>query len=240
MPFVQHVHPQFRDADEDGLIGLRGSMRCFQDIHTWYMHAVHKGNDELPEQYGAAWVYTRYHIRLFRKMDYTDALELSAWMEPYRQPVLVNMDMQIRQHGVLTASGKLESCIYSLERRRPLRLSAVDFPENMPEEREETVPDFFGIPRTDEGMEVRYERTVRVSDLDKSRHMTNLRYIEMFQDAYDSAFWKEREAQEMEICFLSQCMEGERLTVKGKADGEGVHLAALHADGTLASVARFV
>ena len=57
MPFTQTIQPQFRDADEDGLIGLCGCMRYFQDIHTWYMHDIDKGNDVLPERYGAAWVY---------------------------------------------------------------------------------------------------------------------------------------------------------------------------------------
>ena len=34
MPYTQTIQPQFRDADEDGLIGLRGCIRYFQDIHT--------------------------------------------------------------------------------------------------------------------------------------------------------------------------------------------------------------
>ena len=59
MPFAQTVMPQYRDADHDGLIGLKGCMRYFQDAHTWYMHSMNKGNDVLPEQYGAAWIYTR-------------------------------------------------------------------------------------------------------------------------------------------------------------------------------------
>ena len=50
MPFEQTILPQYRDADPDGLIGLKGCMHSFQDIHTYYMHSIHKGNDELPEQ----------------------------------------------------------------------------------------------------------------------------------------------------------------------------------------------
>ena len=69
--------------------------------------------------------------------------------------------------------------------------------------------------------------------------MNNLRYVEMFQDAYDSAFWADFEAREMEISFLSQCLEGETLTVLGRAEGDSVRLAALHADGSVASVAVF-
>lgn len=48
-------------------------------------------------------------------------------------------------------------------------------------------------------MEGRHQRTVRVSDLDKMGHMTKLRYIEMFQDAHDSQFWKALNPVEMEI-----------------------------------------
>ena len=239
MPFVQHVMPQYRDADEDGLIGLRGCMRYFQDIHTWFMHSYHKGNDELPEQYGAGWVYTRYHIQLKEKMDYTDSLTLTAWLEPYRQPVLVNVCVTVSQHGRVKAQGRLECCIFHIKRRRPLRLSAVDFPEGVAEEIENDIPAFMGLDKSAEGMTPRYTRPVRVSDIDKNRHMNNLRYVEMFQDAYDSAFWENLNPNTMEIAFLSQTLEGESLLVSSRPTPDGVYLAAEHVDGKLASVAFF-
>ena len=239
MPFVQQVMPQFRDADPDGLIGLKGFMRSFQDIHTWYMHEIRRGNDTMPEEYGAAWVYTRYHIHMREKADYTDFLTLKAWMEPYHQPVLVNMDMTVTQHGHLIAAGKLESCVFSLTRQRPLRLTAVDFPENMPEVIEEDIPDFDRMDRSLDGMVECYQKRVRFSDLDKSCHMNNLRYLEMFEDAYDSALWQKMAPNDMEICFLSQCREGEELTVLGQEAEDGVRLAACHADGRTASLATF-
>jgi len=239
MPFEQMLLPQYRDADPDGLIGLKGCMHYFQDIHTYYMHSIHKGNDELPEQYGAAWVYTRYHVSLKHKLDYTDSAQLSTWMEPYRQPVLVNLNFILRQHGRIAATGKLENCVFSLVRQRPLRLSAIDFPEGFPENVPHDIPDFAGLEKSTAGMTERYRRAVRVSDLDKSRHMNNLRYIDMFQDAYEAAFWQAFDPKEMEIAFLSQCREGEEIAVWSKREEEAVFLAAVHADGKLASVAMF-
>ena len=112
MPFEQTFHPQYRDADPDGLIGLKGAMHYFQDIHTWFMHSMHKGNDELPEKYGSAWVYTRYLVTLSRKIDYTDTITLSAWMEPYRQPVLVNINMLLRQRIHKLRSFEIQPRIY--------------------------------------------------------------------------------------------------------------------------------
>ncbi|MBQ8162454.1 MAG: hypothetical protein IJ083_17140, partial [Clostridia bacterium] len=175
MPFSQTFLPQFRDADADGLIGLRGCMHYFQDIHTYYMHSLHKGNDELPEQYGAAWVYTKYHVSLKHRVDFTDTASLRTWMEPYKQPVLVNLYFELSQHGQLAATGKLENCVFSLVRQRPLRLSAIEFPDGIPEEIPHSIPDFVRLSRSTEGMEERYRKVVRTSDLDKSNHMTNLR-----------------------------------------------------------------
>lgn len=231
--------PQFRDADLDGRIGLRGAARSFQDIHTWFMRSLGKGNDVLPEQYGAAWIYTRYRVRLYRKLDYRDRAEIAAWIEPGNSPARIMIDVTISQHGALAACGRLESCVYSLTERRPLRPRAIEFPEGLAEENPNDIPPFDKPDRSIEGMEKRYERVVRVCDLDKSRHMNNLRYIEMFQDAYDSAFWAGFEARELEICFLSQCLEGETLTVLGRAEEDTVRLAALHGDGRVASVAVF-
>ena len=239
MPFIQKDMPQYHFADDDGLIGLRGVMHYFQNINTWHFHSVNKGNDVLPQQYQAGWVYTRYHALLKQKIDYMDELTLKAWMEPYRQPVLVNENVEILQHGKLAACGKMECCVFSLTRQRPLRLSAVEFPEDFTDDIPNDIPDFLGIDKSADGTEERYIRKVRTSDLDVNRHMNNLRYIEMFQDAYDSSFWRDFSPKEMEICFMSQCREGEEISVRSRLEDGIVHFAALHQDGLIASVAEF-
>ena len=239
MPFIQKDLPQYHYADDDALIGLRGAMYYFQNIHTWHLHSVGKGNDVLPQKYQAGWIYTRYHVLLKQKIDYSGELTLRAWMEPYRQPVLVNENEEILQNGKLAACGKLESCVFSLTRQRPLRLSAIEFPEDFAEDVPNDIPDFLGIEKTADGTEERYIRTVRASDLDVNRHMNNLHYIAMFQDAYDSAFWHAFAPNEMEICFMSQCREGEEISVRSRITGNTVHFAALHQDGRIASVADF-
>lgn len=240
MPFIQTVMPQYRDADADGLIGIRGCTRYFQDAHTWFMHNYDKGNDVLIEEYGAAWVCTRYHVKLYHRIDFTDRITWTTWMEPYRQPVLANINVIIEQHGRTAAVGKIENCLIDLNRQRPLRFTAVDFPEGVPEEIPNDIPRFIRLQRTAEGMEERYEKTVRYSDLDKSRHMNNLRFVEMFEDAFDSRFWEALSPTEMEISFCAQCREGERLSVRAQCEDDRVRMAALHEDGTVASVIQFL
>lgn len=239
MPFIQTVMPQYRDADADGLIGIRGCTRYFQDAHTWFMHNLNKGNDVLIEEYGAAWVCTRYHVKLFHKIDYTGPITWTCWMEPYRQPVFSNINVTIEQHGLLAAVSKIENCLIDLNRQRPIKFTAVDFPEGVPEEIPNDIPKLIHLQRSAEGMEERYQRIVRYSDLDKSRHMNNLRLVEMFEDAFDSRFGEEMAPTEMEISFCSQCREGKRLSVQASVEDNCVRMAALHADGTITSVILF-
>ncbi len=239
MLFQLQIYPQFRDADHDGLIGLRGCMRYFQDGHTYFMHAIEKGNDVIPEKYGAAWIYTQCHVKINQKIGYDEPLLLKQWIQPYRRPLLLTLDSTLEQRGEIVACGKIETCVFDLNRQMPRRLSSIEFPEGIAEEIENDIPTFLGLGKTAEGMREIYQKMVRVSDLDKSKHMNNLRYIEMFQDAYSSDFWSEKEPRQMEIRFLSQCKEGETVSVCSRYDETGVHLAALHQDGTIASAAFF-
>ncbi len=152
----------------------------------------------------------------------------------------VKQDLIVRRHGQVAAQGKLESAVFSLIHRRPLKLAAIDFPEGLPEAVDGGIPDFLVLGKSAEDMAERYRHTVRVSDLDKSHHMTNLRYIGMFQDAFDSGFGPDFNAGEVRINLLSQGREGEALSVRSRLDGNTLRMAAAHGDGGLAAVAAFI
>ena len=55
--------------------------------------------------------------------------------------------------------------------------------------------------------------------------------IDVFQDAYDAAFWKTFAPKEMEIFFLPQCREREELTILSRKEEGAVYVAAVHTDG---------
>ena len=239
MPFHYKVKPEYRDADPDGLVGLRGYAHYCQDAHTNFMLSINKGNDVLPKQYGAGWVYTRYRVRLFEKAGFSAPVAIQAWMVPYHQPVLADIDLLLTIEGRPAAEARMECCVFSLARRRPIRFSAIELPETLPEDIQNTIPDYFTVDKTAEGMTERYQRTVRYSDLDVMGHMNNQRYIEMFADAYPRDFWERLGPRDMQINFLSQSMEGETLSVRTREENGTVTMAAAHEDGRLAAMAVF-
>ena len=44
------------------------------------MHAIEKGNDVIPEKYGAAWIYTQCHVKINQKIGYDEPLLLKQWI----------------------------------------------------------------------------------------------------------------------------------------------------------------
>ena len=49
-----------------------------------------------------------------------------------------------------------------------------------------------------------------------------------------------RDADEVQINFLSQRREGEALSVRSRMDGDRLYMATLHVDGKLAAIASFM
>ena len=45
-------------------------MKKTSSKYTYFMHAIEKGNDVIPEKYGAAWIYTQCHVKINQKIGY--------------------------------------------------------------------------------------------------------------------------------------------------------------------------
>lgn len=238
MVFEKNYLPQFREADRDGYVGLRGYMNYFQDMATHYMHNLGKGNDTLPETYGIVWMYTKYKMQIIRKADFTGELTMRTWIPEGRLTAVVRQNLLICRDGEECARGCLESCLYDLAKKKLVRLKEIDFPADVTENREFDIPGFQRMPSDTAGMEYAYTCQVRYTDLDKTGHMTNLKYVDLFLNAFDSKFFEAFPIGEFELHFLNQCFEGETLDVYKKQDGEKISLIALRRDQTPCAAAE--
>ncbi len=241
--YTEEFIPRFRDAEADGLLGVRGYFNLFQDLTSAHMYHYGIGNDKLPERTGCAWIFTKYKLHVYRKADFDTPLRMETWIEPVRSPLLVNHGLCISAGGEIYAAGRVESCPINLKEQKLVRLSAIGFKDDISLERDDGLGRF-----TRSGMLLKdpafcYEHTVRYADLDKSRHMNNIKYIDMFLNAFSAEYFRENHVTEMEVQFRSQCFEGERLKVSSKEEDnagqdEGlttIRLQAVKEDGTLAS-----
>lgn len=231
MMFEKEHLPQFREADRDGYVGLRGYMNYFQDMATHYMHNIHKGNDTLPEEYGVVWMFTKYRMHIKRKADFTGELHMETWIQEEKSSAVVHQGLLITKDEEVYAKGCVESCLYNVSEKRLVRLREVDFPTDIQVKRDAIAGKFRKIPVEREGMEYSYFHKVRYTDLDKTGHMTNLKYIDLFLNSFDSAFFEKYYITDFELHFLSQCFEGETIHVYKEIEDERIRLLAVHENG---------
>ncbi|MBR1472094.1 MAG: hypothetical protein IJ600_10700 [Lachnospiraceae bacterium] len=229
---------QFRDADADGAVGIRGYLGYFQDAVGTYMHRLRLGNDTAHEDYGLAWMYTKYRMQAFEKVLYDEPLDVECWAEPAKHSVAVHHAVEMRYQGRLVAQGRLESCLVDMESKRIARLERIRFPMEAALVRENATAPFSRIPQDTEGMEERYLYTVHYTDLDNNRHMNNQRYIPLLLDAFTPEEHEGHMVKDLEIHYRSQCFYGENLRILRCRDEDGWRVLVVKEDGTAAVCSR--
>ena len=237
MIFEKDYLPQFRESDHDGLIGAKGYFAYFQDMATHYMHNLGLGNDTLPEQYGISWVYTKYKLQILKKADYTGPLHMETWAEPDKN-VRICQDILFFRNQEIYARGRLESCLADLKGGRLCKLSEIDFPKDAEEEKKLELADFCRLKKQTDDMELMYSRPVYYTDLDKSLHMNNLHYVNLFLDGLNMDFYENHSLTGMEIHFLKQCYEKENIKILGRRINNIYEMAALKEDSSVAAICQ--
>ncbi len=240
MFFEKDYFPQFREADRDGYVGLRGYMNYFQDIATHYMHNLHKGNDTILDEYGIAWMFTKYKMHISRKADFTKELHMETWIPEGKLSGIVHQNLLISRNGEECARGCVESCLYHMSKNKLVRLKEIEFPEGLAENREFDIRSFEKLPVGLDGMEYAHTHRVKYTDLDKVGHMTNLKYVDLFLNAFGSKFFEKFRIKEFELHFLNQCFEGETIHVYKKTELGRTSLLAVHENKLPCAVASMV
>jgi len=233
MGFIKDYRQQFRESEASGLIGLKGYMYYFQDMVTEHLHLLGKGNDTLPEDYGCAWMFVKYKLNIIKQADFTKPLHLETWVSRLDK-IRIWQDLEISCDGELYAFGRLENCPVYLKNAKLCRLEEISFPDILENRKTQTAA-FCRFPKEYNDMAHVYDYQVQYTDLDKSRHMNNLQYVNLFMNAFTPEFYDKNKITGFELHYISQCYFGEKLAVYQRASHASVTLAAFKQDKTLAA-----
>ncbi len=229
--------PKLRETDDNTRVGIKGYLYYFQDMATGHLHTFGKGNDTIPDDYGICWMYTKYKLHLESESDF-EPVDLETWIEATRFPGVIHQALEVSRGGEILARGRLESCLVDIASGRLAKPAAIEFPAEVFEDRHVDVEPFVKLPKTvSPDMELAYSHTVRYTDLDRNRHMTNLRYVTLLMDAFDSDFYHKYLMSDLELHYVSQCFEGEEIKIYKKETPDGWLVSAAHTDGSAAAVA---
>lgn len=231
--FEIDYNPRFRDSESDGLVSARGYFAYFQDIAAGLYSRMGKGNDKLPARYGVSWVYSKYKLKIYGKADYDHIIHIACWVSKL-DSVRSWQEMRITCGGEVLCEGRLESCVVDLKAKKIEKISRIELPADLAEGNP-TVGSFERRLKPGDDLQYRCSHTVTYTDIDLSRHMNNLRYVEMFLNAFDLGFYDEHTITDFEIHYINQAYYGEELRVFGEQNGDEHRLYAFNKDDALVS-----
>ena len=228
--FLQH----FRDADADGLIGAKGYFGFLTDVASEQLHFEDKGNDSIPEKYGAAWIYTKCRLQDCVPIGFDEEVHASCRISKLDR-ARIWQDMEVEYKGQTVCKGRLESCIYHFAENKLKPIRFIELSSELKDDTDIGIAPFSRPAYSTEGMESVYEYRACYSDLDKSGHMTNQRYLPMFLNSAGRDVFEGRRIKDFEIHFIEQTYYDETLKVYSKTGGEKIDFIAVKENGSIAA-----
>ena len=231
--FELDCYPRFSDSESDGLVGTRGYFANFQDAAAGLYNAMGKGNNRLPGKYGVSWVYSKYKLKIYCRVGFDSMIHIACWVSRL-DAVRSWQEMRVTRGDEVLCEGRLESCVVDLKANRIGKLSRIELPDDLAEG-ELTVGPFERRLKPSDAIEYRCTHKVSYTDIDLSRHMNNLRYVDMFMNAFDLGFYDSHIITDFEIHYINQAYYDEELRIFSEQNGDEYRLYAFNKDDVLVS-----
>lgn len=204
--------------DVSGKMGVAQTVLMVQDNFTENFGKIKQDNFFVKEK-GGYWVISKAKFKFFQRPFWGDKVVTTSF------PANNGLIRTYENTAITTTEGEpvvlavQEACCLDLNRHRPMKLSAVDFPKDgFPEP---VLDDKFTKfePTAEEYKEI-YQQRVLPQHLDMSHHMNNIKYVELAMNVFPSIDWELCIPSEMEVHFLGESLEGMLLKIF-RADHKG-------------------
>ena len=149
-------------------------------------------------------------------------------------------DLKVSADNEIYALGRLESCVFHPDTQKIGKLSDIEMPQDAVCDEETALAPFAKIKRDLSGMEYVYSHRVQYSDLDKSRHMANLRYVNLMENVFSPEFYDQHCVKELKLHYVTQSFYGDEIKMYKKPDGNSYQIAGVKADGNIAILGMMV
>lgn len=219
-PLVFQKHRTITSAyiDVSGKMGVAQTVLMVQDNFTENFGQIKQDNFFVKEK-GGYWVITKAKFKFFQRPYWGEKVVTTSF------PANNGLVRTYENTAITTPEGEpivfavQEACCLDLNRHRPMKLSAVEFPtEGFPESvLDDKFTKFDVLP--EEFVEV-YQQKVLPQHLDMSHHMNNTEYVKLAMNVFAATDWELCIPSEMELHFVGESMEGTLLKIF-RADKKG-------------------
>lgn len=204
--------------DVSGKMGIAQTVLMVQDNFTENFGAIKQDNFFVKEK-GGYWAISKAKFKFFERPYWSEKVVTTSF------PANNSLIRTDENTAITTPEGEpiilavQEACCLDLERHRPMKLSAVDFPtEGFPEAFMDGKFTKFDVPP--EGYAEVYRQRVLPQHIDMSHHMNNIEYIKLALNVFSASDLEVCLLSMLEVHFLGETREGQEVTIF-RADNKG-------------------
>jgi len=197
--------------DVSGKMGIAQTVLMVQDNFTENFGAIRQDNFCVHEK-GAYWVIYKAKFKFFQRPFWPNRVFPSsspadnAPIRTYENTAITTLE------GEPIILAVQEACCLDLQRHRPVKLSAVDFPtEGAPEPFMDNKFTKFPVEPA-EYVEV-YRQKVLPQHIDMSHHMNNIEYVKLALNVFSAADLELCIPAMLELHFLGETREGQEVKI---------------------------
>ena len=197
--------------DVSGKMGIAQTVLMVQDNFTENFGAIKMDNFCVNEK-GAYWVIYKAKFKFFQRPFWRDKVITTSFpadnapIRTYENTAITTLE------GEPIILAVQEACCLDLERHRPVKLSAVDFPtEGSPEPFLDSKFTKFPIS-PEEYVEV-YRQKVLPQHIDMSHHMNNIEYVKLSLNVFSASDLELCIPSMLEVHFMGETHEGQEVRV---------------------------
>ncbi len=167
--------------------------------------------------YGAMWVFSKNAIRLIKPLPWGEGYRVESFITAYSIAKLIIETAVKDLQGAIVAYAKTELCALDLQTGRIRKTSSVGIDGSF-EKHAPLMDTEFG-KFCEDGLKLIDEVRVRSCDIDFSRHTNNVEYVKFILNTYSVNELLCRPVKQMEIFYINQSFENDKLQVYKFADG---------------------
>jgi len=227
-------------CDASSRLSLRSIFLLFQDSASEHAETLGIGGSVMAEK-GLFWLTVRTKIKVYSRPAMMRRVQLKTWLGAFEPGDLRTFRYYtLHCEGEPVAEGKTEWTVFRLADQTVVRMREAGMPDV------DILPDivcpepFSRLRPAFDEADPAAEHIVRPSDVDMGQHMNNTAYVRAILDTFPVAEQKRMDVREIEIAFRQPCFEGECLTIRRKAAGDGWQCAVLRPDGKPAALAQIL
>ena len=185
------------------------TFRIVEDLVTELMGIQKIDGVTCMREYGAMWVFVRNKIEMPDRIGWLDEYTATCSISSFSR-VRLYIDTRLeKEDGTIILTSRLELCAVDLETGKIRKAETVGVGDDTPAE--EPLADVTYTREKPAKAEHLDTFIVRSTDIDYCHHTNNISYVGFLMNQYDAEYLIEHPVRSIEVQYISQTHEGDRL-----------------------------